>query len=441
LTTIGTATLQIIPSLRGVSEAIDKQLDASGFDAKGKAVGRRLGDNIAGEVDRGARRGLSGIGKDADTVGARIGHDLGTAVGYAIGKPIGLAIRGLMLGGLGLAGLGTAGLGAVLFKGFERIKAIDAAKFKLEGLGKSAAEVKDTIKTVTDAVTGTPFALDQAFDVATQAIGSNVDDLKRFMTDVADAAGFAGKPIEQIGLVFNQILAKGKADGEDMRQLMEAGIPAKSWIMDSYNLTSDQFDKMQAKGEITMQMLEGSIERHAPGMAKKLGESLGGAIDNLQTAAARVGADLITAMSGGDTSNIAKGINSVTEGFNKIDAWVKGHVPEIVHAVEGVGAAFANVAIGVLHVVSGLERANAAVADFWGNHDEAKRSREIADSVDHTIKSLQDARNHWQEQEEQIANAAKAVRDLGDAEIDVSANGPILKAPTPEQLAAIDQAK
>src|ERR1700704_2337037 len=56
MTTIGYAVLQIVPSLRGVSEAINKQL--GGMPNLGKDAGKLLGGNIATGV-RGSEAQIS----------------------------------------------------------------------------------------------------------------------------------------------------------------------------------------------------------------------------------------------------------------------------------------------------------------------------------------------------------------------------------------------
>ena len=303
-------------------------------------IGARIGQVIGKGVGTGLRAHQAGVefgrsfGQGAGSIGlgsifrswSADAKDAGSKVGFLAGKALSTGIQAAMVGGVGA-------IAYTLTKGLDRLKALDTAKYKLEALGKSSDEVKDIVKTVTDAVTGTPFALDAAFSTATQAIGANVKDLKRFMTDVSDAAGFAGVDIDRMGLIFNQVLAKGKLTGEEMMQLMEAGLPAKSWIMDSFKLTSDQFDKMQAKGEVTMEMLETSIEKHAGGMAKKLGDTLQGSIDNMQTSISRLGANFLGALFGGEsgdpTESMKDAVQRVTGYLEQMNAWVVAHKEDI----------------------------------------------------------------------------------------------------------------
>ena len=377
-TELGTAYVSIVAETSKLEAGIKAALDGGGkqADLAGQDIGKRISASASKAMKDGWRPDqdiMAGIpDTKLDRIGARIGQVIGKGMvggmrareagvqfGHSFAQGAGsvglggvisrwrqelggggalnaigmMAGKSLSLGLTAAIGAGVAGAGLALTKGFDRLLTIDSAKYKLKGLGKSTQEIADIVKTVTESVTGTPFALDQAFGTATQAIGSGVKDIKRFMTDVADAAGFAGVGIDRMGLIFNQVQAKGKLTGEEMMQLMEAGLPAKSWITESYNLTSDEFDKMQQKGEISMQMLQQSIENHAAGMAKGLGNTLQGSIDQMQTSIARIGADFLSAVFGGASGDPAEGmkdaINRITEMLNKLDEWIKAHRDDI----------------------------------------------------------------------------------------------------------------
>lgn len=311
----------------------DQDIMAGIPDTKLDRIGARIGQVIG--------KGIAG-GLRAREAGAQFGHSFAEGAGsIGLGRVIagwkselsgGGAINTMgMLAGKAFsaaftlaAGGVVAGLGLALTKGFQRLESIDTAKFKLQGLGKTAAEIKDIVKTVTDVVTGTPYSLDEAFAVATQGIAGNVKDIKGYMSAVADAAGFASVPLERIGLVFQQVVAKGKADGEDLRQLMEAGLPIQQWLNDTGAMKD---------GLVTLDEVIGAIEGHAGGMAQKVGDSLKGALDNMQTAVARVGADLLTAIFGGESGDPAEGmkdsIKRITDMLNNLDNWIRAHREDI----------------------------------------------------------------------------------------------------------------
>ena len=375
-TELGTAYVSIVAETAKLEAGIKAALEGGGkhSDLVGKDIGQRISASASKAMKDGWRPDqdlMAGIpNTKLDRIGARIGQVIGKgAVAGLRARQIGvdfgnsfasgagsvgmggviarwrgdlagqsnklgyLAGKALSSGLTAAVGVGVAGAGLALTKGFDRLVVLDTAKYKLKGLGKSTQEIADIVQTVTDSVTGTPFALDSAFKTATQAIGSGVKDIKQFMTDVADAAGFAGTDIERMGLIFNQVQAKGKLTGEEMMQLMEAGVPAKSWIEESYNLTSDQFLQMQKDGEITLDMLQKAIQANAGGMAKGLGDTLQGSIDQMQTAIARLGANFLSAIFGGESGDAAEGmkdaIQRITEQLNNLDTWVKTHREEI----------------------------------------------------------------------------------------------------------------
>lgn len=399
---LGTAYISIVGDTRQLATDVKDALNGSGKDAE--RAGREMGKTLSAAASKAMRDGwkpdmdiMAGLpDSKSSRIGARIGQVIGKGVvtglrarqagaefghsfadgagSIGLGRVIagwrselsgGGAMRNLgMLAGksfsaalTGAVGLGVAAAGMALTKGFQRLLTIDTAKFKLKGLGKSTGEIADIVKTVTHAVTGTPFSLDEAFGTATQAIGANVKDLQGFMQSVSDAAGFAGTSIDRMGLIFTQVLAKGKLTGEEMMQLMEAGLPAKSWITESYQLTSDQFDKMQAKGEITMDMLEKSIGDHAGGMAKKLGDTLQGSIDNMQASIARVGADFLSALFGGPQGDPTEGmkdsVQRVTEQLNRLDGWINAHRDDIRKFFEGARDA-AKMVLDVVGDIAGV---------------------------------------------------------------------------------------
>jgi tape measure domain-containing protein len=377
-TELGTAYVSIVAETSKLEAQIKQALEGGGkqADLVGKDIGKRISKSASKAMKDGWRPDqdiMAGIpDTKLDRIGARIGQVIGKGVvgglrakeaGVQFGRSFAQGAGSVGLGGVisrwrqelggqgalnsigmlagktlsaGLTagvGVGVAGIGLALTKGFERLEKIDSAKGKLKSLGMSASQVADTVKTVTDSVTGTPYSLDAAFSTAVQAIGAGTKDVGRFMKDVTDAAGFAGDDLAHMGLVFTQILTKGKADGGDLMQLMEAGLPAKSWISESYNLTSDQFEKMQRDGEITLDMLQKSIEDHAPGMAKAAGDTLQGSIGNMQTAIARVGADFLSAIFGGASGDPTEGmkdaIQRLSEMLNNLDGWIKAHRDDI----------------------------------------------------------------------------------------------------------------
>ena len=377
---LATAYVSLVGETSKLEKSVSDALKTAGksADAAGKDMGGRLARTASKALKDGWRPDqdiMSGIPNTRlDRVGARIGQLIGKGVAgglkaQQLGREFGnsfasgagsiglgsvisgwrsdlagqsnrlgyVAGKALSAGLTAAVGVGVAGVGYALKSGFDRLVALDTAQYKLKQIlkssGKDEREFDKIFRSIQSSVEGTPFSLDQAFGTAVQAIGAGSEDIERFMKNVADAAGFAGVDLERMGLVFNQVLAKGKLTGEETMQLMEAGLPARSWIQKSYDLTSEQFDKMQEQGEITLDMLQRSIEDHAPGMAKALGNTLQGSIDKMKAAFARTGANLLAAIFGGETGDETEGVKTavqrITEQLNKLNDWIIANKDQI----------------------------------------------------------------------------------------------------------------
>ena len=322
---------------------------------KGAVVGLR-GRQIGAEFGQSFASGAGSVGLGRVIAGWR--SELGnrsamSSIGMVAGKALS---SGLTAG----AGLAIAGIGLSLTKGFDRLVALDTAKNKLESLNKAASkfgkpmvDVKQAVQDVTDVVSGTPFSLDEAFGTAVGAIGAGVKDVKGYMTTVADAAAIGGTSMAEMGDVFQDIVNKGNVTGEALARL-DTRFPATSWIKASVTASGQDFDALLAKGEITMAMLQQSINDNAAGMAQGLGNTLQGAIMNMQTAVARVGANFLTALFGGQSGDPAQGmkesINTITAKLNELGAWINANKEQI----RGFFTSAADAARGLVGVLGNI---------------------------------------------------------------------------------------
>jgi len=292
-----------------------------------------------------------------------------------------LAGKSLSAGLTAAAGAGVAGIGLALTKGFDRLEKLDAAKAKLNNLNDAAKrfnkpliDVQKTIDTVTESVTGTPYSLDAAFGIAVGAIGSGVKDIGSYMKAVVDATAQAGGSIDDIGGVFQDMLNQGNVSLEALNRL-DARFPATSWVKESVERTGGDFAKMLKNGEITMDMLQKSIEDHAPDLAKAAGNTLQGAIANMQTGIARVGANFLSAIFGGASGDPAEGmkdsIQRLSDMLNNLDGWIKAHRDDIREFFQSAKSVAADL-LGVLGSIAnalkehpGLIKAVAAAFVAW----------------------------------------------------------------------------
>ncbi|MCV7005653.1 tape measure protein [Mycobacterium gordonae] len=298
---------------------------ATQFTAHGRLAGRNFGTGFGAEMVR----SLPGISGFASTMS---GYEGAAAKSGALaGRALGMAFT-TAAGGL----IGAAGY--TLFKGFQRYEAIDAAKNRLQNLnrtlqatGKAGIDVQRVMDTVNKVVLDTPFALDKAFSVATRALASNTGDLKRFMTDVADAAGFAGAGIDEIGDAFLQVANQGKLSMEEVTNQLR-NIPVVPWLQETMHLSGAELAKMLRENKVGLEDLLKAIEQHAGGFAKASGDTIQGAIQNVQTSIARGGANFLGALFGKPTdqgNTLVEVLKTLRQRLDEMSAWVTAHQREI----------------------------------------------------------------------------------------------------------------
>ena len=181
---VGQAYLQIIPSMRGVSAAISRQMSGVG-----ESVGSQMGSSI-----------VSKTGSAFSTV---------AKVGVGAMATIGAAVGGLAVGG-----------------GISRALKIDEATFKFEQMG---LDVESAMASCNEAVTGTAYGLDAAATVAASLGASGVqagDQMTSSLKAVAGMAAMSGRSMEDVGVIFGKVAAQGRLQGDELMQFAESGINA-----------------------------------------------------------------------------------------------------------------------------------------------------------------------------------------------------------------------
>jgi tape measure domain-containing protein len=301
----------------------------NGVAGSGKSHGQQYGKNFG----VGASGAMAGAGGAAATRFASSFQSNSRAerLGSAVGKTIGLAV-------VGAAGAATAGLGAILFKGLDRYKSLDATAKRLGAMGKTTEQIKTAMDGVTESIKGTPIALDEAANAATKFLSGNVKEGKQLndiMTAIADASGASGQSFGDLATIFGQVMNKGKLQAEEMNQLNERGINIQSALRKQFGWTGDELTEMAGEGKITFDQLLLAVEGSFGGMAKAAGNSIDGAIGNVKTSVARLGANFLSAIFGDPLSTtegpgaMAEAINNIGVKIDGLNTWVTAHQGEI----------------------------------------------------------------------------------------------------------------
>ena len=247
-------------------------------------AGRTIGQAII-EIIADAGKFTEQLGKAAKATGDDFGQKANAAIG-------GVLVKGAQATGLAV----TAALGTALWKGFERLTAIDNARAKLSGLGHDAGTVEQIMNSALKSVKGTAFGMGEAASLAAVMVAAGIkpgQELERVLGLVGDTATIAGAELQDMGLIWGSVAARGKLQGDDMLQLMSRGIPVLQLLANHLGITAGEVSDMVSKGKIDFATFAAAMEKGMGGAALKSGETFSGAMKNVQAALSRLGASLL----------------------------------------------------------------------------------------------------------------------------------------------------
>lgn len=239
--------------------------------------------------------------------------------GSSIGSSLMKGIGGAAVAGAAVVAAGTvATLGVALAKGFNRLRSLENATAKLEGLGHSAESVQQIMDDSLAAVKGTAFGMDEAAATAASAVAAGVKpgaELQRTLSLVADASTIAGTSMGDMGAIFNKVAGTGKIQGEVIAQLGERGIPILQLLADEMGVSAEEVGKLASAGEIDFARFQNAMEKGMGGAALKSGETFDGAMANMQASLGRIGAGLLGGVFGG----LAPAITNITNAMAPLE--------------------------------------------------------------------------------------------------------------------------
>ncbi|WP_076482720.1 aggregation-promoting factor C-terminal-like domain-containing protein [Williamsia sterculiae] len=187
----------------------------------------------------------------------------------------------------------SAAIGTALYKGFDRLSAIDQAKAKLAGLGNSTQTTASVMDSALASVKGTAFGLGDAATISASAIAAGIkpgQDLTKYLKMTADAATIAGTSLGDMGAIFGQVQTGQQAYTDDLNQLADRGIPIYQWLGKEAGVAASDVKGLASDGKISSEMLFSAIQKNIGGAALQSGKTVKGSFDNVIAAMGRMGA-------------------------------------------------------------------------------------------------------------------------------------------------------
>lgn len=198
-----------------------------------------------------------------------------------------------------------------------RVDTIDTATKSLKVLTGSAKDAELIMNDLTDAIDGTPIALDAVALGAKKmvAAGMQAKSVKPVFTAIADAAygvGDGAPSIDQMVDAISSLQASSIAYSDDINRLVDSGVPAWQILANQTGKSVGDMKKDVSKGMLdsnkAIKLLVDGIENGTTGiagntakmagLAKTAGNTISGSFANMKTAAVKSMANIATNLKG-----------------------------------------------------------------------------------------------------------------------------------------------
>lgn len=184
----------------------------------------------------------------------------------------------------GIATSATVATAGVLAFGVKSAAAMEQTKTALTTMLGSLEKANQMYSQMYDFAAKTPFEFDQIAHATTKLLGFGfaAEKIIPTLTAVGDAVAATGgnrDAIEGVILALGQMKLKATVSEQEIRQLVERGIPAYEILQNKFKLTAEQMENIGKAGIDSKQavdaLVEGIEERFA-GMMDKQSKSMGG---------------------------------------------------------------------------------------------------------------------------------------------------------------------
>ena len=248
-----------------------------------KGVSETLGSlkSLTEEINNTTGAKLDGLTSSVDNVSSKF-SGLNVIAGTALAKLTSEA----MDAGLNIA---KSLWDPIVEGGKKRALNIEQAKFQFKALGM---DVDATMKSASNAVSGTAYSLDEAAKMASIFGTSGVSaggEMEEALKAVAGTAAMSGAQFMEVGDIFADVYGKGKAQAEDFNRLAARGVGGKDVVAKYLGITQEEVGELAAKGQISAKQFSDAFSQAFGASAQKANETYTGSLSNMRAALARVG--------------------------------------------------------------------------------------------------------------------------------------------------------
>lgn len=216
---------------------------------------------------------------------------------------------------------------AIVSGGLKRAQNIENAHFQLQALLKDEEAVQAVMADAMTSVDGTAYAYDEAAKAASQFAASGMkagDEMVSALRGITGVAAMTNSEYEGISRIFTTVAGNGRLMGDQLLQLSSRGLNAAATIADYFkevkgfvDVTESDIRKLVSDGQISFQDFAAAMDWAFGESAFRANETFTGALSNMRSALARIGAEFFSPLIE-QNSDLILLINTVRERINDI---------------------------------------------------------------------------------------------------------------------------
>lgn len=247
---------------------------------------------------------------------------------------------------MGMANRGIKAIeNSIVSGGVRRAMNLEKAHFQLQNIIGDEAQVQKVMDAANKSVDGTAYSFDVAAKAASQFYASGITDMKTMDSALKGLAGTTATfsaDYDQMAMIWAQVSGKGRLQGDELIQLSSRGINAAVEITKYLNGINDGSIKasksvtkavqsvtkatdnteadirdMVSKGKINFEIFSEAMSYAFGDSAKKANETFDGALANIKSAFARIGAGFVSPIIA-QNSEVVKLFGAIRERVNDV---------------------------------------------------------------------------------------------------------------------------
>lgn len=193
---------------------------------------------------------------------------------------------------------------SIISGGIKRAMNIESAHFQLQALLKDEVKVQAVMANAMESVDGTAYAYDEAAKAASQFAASGIqagEDMLGALKGITGVAAMTNSSFEDVSRIFTTVAGNGRLMGDQLLQLSSRGLNAASTLADYFRevrgqskMTEATIREMVSKGQISFKDFSDAMTWAFGDSAKRANETFTGAMSNMKSALARIGAGFVS---------------------------------------------------------------------------------------------------------------------------------------------------